>query len=219
MFRLVTGVFLPPRASFNLSCPAGVRVSYCFYLACWKMLLFYIQGIIMDIESQVGYFSFSVLKMSFHWLLAFVVSDGHSQSLIFSSLILMCFLVWFYHCVCVLFYLVCLFLELWVYSFHQIWENFHHFKKESLPGSFSVFFQDSNYKCVRLSGIVADVSEAARFFVFFSLCVSFWIVCVAHVFKFHLILSFSLFWSAVNYLPWRFLVIYVSFLKVLVNPF
>lgn len=96
------------RASFNISCPAGVRVSYYFYLACWKMLLFYIQGIIMDIESQVGYFSFSLLKMSFHWLLAFVVSDSHSQSLIFSSLIMMCFLVWFYHCVCVLFYLVCL---------------------------------------------------------------------------------------------------------------
>ena len=93
------------------------------------------------------------------------------------------------------------FLELWVYSFHQFWEICHHFKKESLPGSFSVFFQDSNYKCVRLSGIVANVSEAVRFFVFFSQCVSFWIVCVTHVFKFHLILSFSLLWSAVNYLP------------------
>ena len=161
----------------------------------------------MCIESQVGYFFPSPLRTSLGWLQAFVVAGGHPQSLVFSSLIVMCFLVWFCHGVCALFYLVCLD----SCSFHQILENFQHFKKESLPGSFSVFYQDSSSKCARLSGIVAHVSEAVLDFL--SVCFLWDRLCCSCL-KVSPVLSFSLLWSAVNHLPWHFLVKYFSFLKV-----
>ena len=43
-------------------------------------------------------------------------------------------------CVCFILPGLFRFLEPWVCSFHQIWENFQHFKIESLPGSFCVFY-------------------------------------------------------------------------------
>ena len=119
-------------------------------------------------------------------------------------------------CVCFILPGLFRFLEPWVCSFHQIWENFQHFKKESLPGSFSVFYQDSSSKCARLSGIVAHVSEAVLDFL--SVCFLWDRLCCSCL-KVSPVLSFSLLWSAVNHLPWHFLVKYFSFLKVFLFSF
>lgn len=189
-FHLLPLSLIPRRASFNTYI-IGVLVKdlfnwRCFYFACS------FDGCFLWIwNSRLGSFSFSTLKMTFFYLLVYVVSGERSEIILIVLLYLMCLfclgdfkytsvLLFFFSSLIMVHSFLCVypdwgslsFLVQWIYIFHRIWKIPAFLQIFLLPSLSFFCCRDFICICVKPFGGEVPFSLSALF----SLWASIWVV-------------------------------------------